>query len=588
MTVLTNVLKKPQDTPFVPLGYIDTLYDYVNFLAPNGTSQAIGTLPSNLIGTPVAIIGAGMAGLVAAYELLKVGARPVIFEATERIGGRACSQPFIDNGAPSTTDFAEMGSMRFPPSGRTMFHYLNQFGLPSTPDFPDPGKVLTTIMYQNVSYTWNPGPTPPGPFAQLNTDWGNFVGGLVNPLNTAWQAAQQSGDYSKVISLWQQIITQYKDVSFYEALRQGIPQWTDDQVAMFGALGIGSGGFGPLYQVNFLELMRIVVNQWEDGQELLPGGITSLAEAFYNTAVTTPRGSFSLASINAVVFNTPVTAISYDPDNGAVSVTYGGANPGTSAFQAVIVATTTRSMEVMGMTLNQAFGPSPVNEPVKSAIRNIHLMDSSKLFIRTATKFWLEDTTLPQNIQTDELPRGVYCLDYPQTSHGIVLVSYVWGDDSSKLLPMSGTERLALFQNAIAQANPTFASYLVPMNGEEDIIMVDWEDVDYYYGAFKLQYPGQEPNIASAYFQFLTVGTANDTGVYIAGDSVSWSGGWTEGAIQTGLNAACAALVHVGGQASAGSPLTQNPSMYNYSSTPAAGVAAGSYASPAIGVLAAR
>src|SRR5438477_8818507 len=115
MTVLTNVMKKAQTTPpFVPLTYIDTLYDYVNFLPANAKTQAIGTLPTNLVGTQVAIVGAGMAGLVAAYELLKLGAVPVIYEATNRIGGRADSVPFLDNGVPSTTDFAEMGSMRFP------------------------------------------------------------------------------------------------------------------------------------------------------------------------------------------------------------------------------------------------------------------------------------------------------------------------------------------------------------------------------------------------------------------------------------------------------------------------------------------
>src|SRR5215216_3428358 len=186
MTVRTNVLPKPMDLQFENKTYIDTLYDYVNFLSPNGTPQAIGTLPSNLIGTKVAIIGAGMAGLCAAYELLKVGIVPVIFEATNRIGGRACSTPFTDNGVPSTTDFAEMGSMRFPPSGRAMFYYLNQFGIQTTPNFPDPGKVLTAIMYQNQSYTWTPNtdpsgpvPPPPGPFAQLQSDWGAFITSIV-------------------------------------------------------------------------------------------------------------------------------------------------------------------------------------------------------------------------------------------------------------------------------------------------------------------------------------------------------------------------------------------------------------------------
>lgn len=440
--------------------------------------------------------------------------------------------------------------------------------------------MLTTIQYQNQTYQWQAGAQPPGPFQQISTDWSNFINGLIGPLYTAWQAAQGNGDYSQVITLWQGMIDSYKNVSFYEAIRAGIPSWTDDDVALFGALGIGSGGFGPLYQVNFLELMRIVVNMWEDNQQLLPGGISSLAEAFYTTKVETPTGPLSLETVGALNLGIKVTGL--QSDNGWITVLNNGPMP-EIAFPAVILATTTRSMEVFGTTLG-----SMVTQPVKSAIRDIHLMDSSKLFVRTATKFWLDSSTIPANIQTDELPRGVYCLDYPDTDHGIVLVSYVWGDDSSKLLPMDKVERLEVFKQSIAQASPEFAAALVPMNGPDDIIMVDWEDQDYYYGAFKLQYPGQEPNIAAAYYQFLTATTPSDSGVYIAGDSVSWSGGWTEGALQTGINAACAVIAHLGGTLNPISPFTQNPGMYNYSDGSTQRAAGGTYPAPATATPAAR
>ena len=88
------------------------------------------------------------------------------------------------------------------------------------------------------------------------------------------------------------------------------------------------------------------------------------------------------------------------------------------------------------------------------------------------------------------------------------------------------------------------------------------KNLDFYYGAFKLNYPGQEPILQAAYYPFLTVNKASaDRGVYIAGDSVSWSGGWTEGALQTGLNAACAAAQRIGATVCSSSPLTQNPNL---------------------------
>jgi tryptophan 2-monooxygenase len=94
---------------------------------------------------------------------------------------------------------------------------------------------------------------------------------------------------------------------------------------------------------------------------------------------------------------------------------------------------------------------------------------------------------------------------------------------------------------------------------------VDWEATEHYYGAFKLQLPGQDHLLKTAYYQFLSVLDPNaDTGVYLAGDSVSWSGGWTEGALQTGINAACAVAKRLGGTLRESSPLTQNSSLYRY------------------------
>ncbi|MBV9689607.1 MAG: hypothetical protein JO202_07835 [Ktedonobacteraceae bacterium] len=57
---------------------IDALYDYVQFLRGDNTLHAatpIAVLPQRLWNTPIAIVGAGAAGLVAAYELLKIGAQ---------------------------------------------------------------------------------------------------------------------------------------------------------------------------------------------------------------------------------------------------------------------------------------------------------------------------------------------------------------------------------------------------------------------------------------------------------------------------------------------------------------------------------
>lgn len=559
MPLLSRITPHPFRAQDLPIwGQIDTLYDYAAFIQQGPIAQ----LPQEQWGQPVAIIGAGAAGLVAAYELLKIGARPLIFEASDRLGGRAYSYRF-----PRSEVIAELGSMRFPPSGRLFFYYLDDvFNLRDRATFPDPGKVPTRLYYENQIIDWPAGADAPKDpdFQRIGHDWGTFISGLSAPFVAAWKA----GDRNQLQALWQQAITTYKDTSFYAGVRQGIPQWSDEDLNKFGALGIGSGGFGPVYEADFLEIFRLVVNGWEDDQQFLPFGISQFVEQFYLTPVETPWGDrLSLQQLDAVRFNHRVTGLDYDGQNPILSWIDNDGNAQQAAFPAVIPTLSTRAMEIMGMTLVD-YQRSPLSESVKTALRNLHLTNSSKLFVRTRSKFWLEHN-LPANIQTDELPRGVYALDYPDRynpeGNGVVLVSYTWEDDSSKLLSLSPLERLSLFRRSIAKASPQFAALLEPAEGETDVVCCDWQTEPGYYGAFKLQYPGQEPNLQAAYYQFLSVHDPNlDRGVYLAGDGVSWAGGWSEGALTVGLNAACAAAARLGAEVRPGSPLTQDPQLYTY------------------------
>lgn len=568
MPIIPNIPRKtharlrnvPDD--FIAWPYVDTLYDYTQILG----EAPIFSFPD---GPPppgsVAIIGAGAAGMVAAYELLKSGIVPVVYEATDRIGGRNWSKYFTNHGAP-TNVIAEMGAMRIPVSNKVFWHYADLFRMETT-DFPDPGSVPTTLYYENTPYPWLPGQNPPGPFQKISTDFHKFVNPMMEEIWKPWQKK----DWKGVQAVWQRYIKRYANKTFFEALAEGIPQWTAEDLNAFGALGMGSGGFGPLYEINFLEMLRILVNQWEVEQKLIKGGINELTDRFYHCPVRMPDGRReSLASLGAVRFDTLVTRLEQGPGKNLKVTSFDRKTQKRTAHQAsaVIVATTTRAMEILiGLTLSDK---NMVAQKVKNAVRNLHLMDSSKMFIRTATKFWLDSNGkplpgMPQNIQTDELPRGVYCLDYPQTENGVVLISYTWGDDSSKLLGLDVPTRFQTFKHILNVIHPQFARNLVPVNDE--ILNIDWEAEPYHYGAFKLQYPGQEPDIHAAYYQFLSVmDPGRDTGLYLAGDSVSWSGGWTEGALQTGLNAACAAAKRLGASLPVDSPLSQNPNLYHYGS----------------------
>ena len=118
---------------------------------------------------------------------------------------------------------------------------------------------------------------------------------------------------------------------------------------------------------------------------------------------------------------------------------------------------------------------------------------------------------------------------------------------------------------------------LVPVNdgnGVPQVIFEEWQSDPYFGGAFKLSEPGQDQYVQTMFYDYQKAIwvqgnlNPNDTGVYIAGDCISWTSGWTEGALTTGLNAAAAVITSLGGTVYGNSgsmtPMTINNSLYAY------------------------
>jgi tryptophan 2-monooxygenase len=540
---------------------IDTLYDYTGFMLGNA---AIGSLPESVKNRKVAIVGAGAAGLCAGFELNKVGADVTIIEATGRIGGRMDARRAAGTDSPSRF---EMGAMRFPPSGKLFFHYLDAFNVPTVPDFPNPGKVPTKMFFQGRVIDWKPGELPNDPVLQkVGHDFESIIGSLAAPM----EEARNADDVARMRELWQDTLDKFSGLSFKQATSKLLAEhgieWGDNEFAAFGALGVGTGGFGPLYGVGFLEILRVVFDGHEKNQHLLPKGTTAAMEKFASTAVARPDGKLaSLNDLDAIRLNTEVTRVSSKNGKPTLTLKSSHGEPKDEQFDAVIFAASPRSAEHAQMTLNKPGFDPVLDKVVAAAIEGAHLIDSSKLFIKVKNRFWEGKPEIPQTIQTDKSLHGAYCLAYPGSEHGVVLVSYTWLDKSAKLEALTPEQRLASFRAQIEQISPEFAANLVPMNDE--IHCIDWQKEPHQYGAFKLDHPGTGGRTNQAYSQFQSVLPSDpqaDSGVYLAGDGVSYKGGWVVGALDTGINAACAAVKHLGGEVPPGAPLMQETKLYQY------------------------
>ncbi|SEK12923.1 NAD(P)/FAD-dependent oxidoreductase [Paraburkholderia diazotrophica] len=548
---------------------VDLLYDYAPFLQLSESEGGIGCFPSGIPAPRVAIVGAGISGLVAATELLRAGVRDItLFEARDRIGGRIWSQTF-DPRHPHL--IAEMGAMRFPPSATGLFHYLNKHNICTTASFPDPGVVDTELHYRGARHVWPAGDPPPSLFRRVHEGWtallrhGCVLNGISLVAPTKITAMLKSHQLEKARTAWQAWLDAFRDSSFYSAIVTiftspnppgGVLWKRPDDFELFGSLGIGSGGFLPVYQAGFTEILRLVINGYLDDQRLISSGTSTLVERLAGQEIggSTVSERVRFSTVGRIYKEDGKIKLSTDRD-------------GIVAFDRVIVTSNNRAMQIAHcLTDDETF----LSRDVSRAVRETHLTGSSKLFMLTRDKFWITNG-LPVTIQSDGFARGVYCLDYEPDNldgRGVVLLSYTWEDDAHKLLSVADKkQRCERFVEELATFHPELARHLVPAAGNYDtsVLHHDWLTDPHSSGAFKLNYPGEDVYSQRLFFQYKTANNpARDTGLYLAGCGCSFTGGWIEGAVQTAVNSACAVIRSTGGKLLPGNPLDEIRSAYRY------------------------
>ncbi|MEZ5703694.1 MAG: FAD-dependent oxidoreductase [Burkholderiaceae bacterium] len=184
------------------------------------------------------------------------------------------------------------------------------------------------------------------------------------------------------------------------------------------------------------------------------------------------------------------------------------------------------------------------------ALDRTRYMQSSKTFVMVDRPFWKDvDPTTGQEVMsmtlTDRLTRGTYLFDHGPDQPGVICLSYAWMGDALKMLPQSSERRVQLALAALKKIYPTvdIASHII---GEP--ITVSWEADPYFLGAFKGALPGHYRYNHRMYRHFMQDGLPPaERGIFLAGDDVSWTPAWVEGAVQTSLNAVWGILRQFGG-----------------------------------------
>ena len=245
----------------------------------------LGSIPRERLGEEVAIVGAGISGMVAAHELMKLGLRPVVYEASH-MGGRLRSQQF--EGAPIGV-IAELGGMRFPVSSTAFYHYVDLLGLPSAP-FPNPltpASNSTVIHIEGTTHYAEQPDTLPALFREVAQAWADA---LEEVGFSRIQDAIRARDVATLKSLWNNLVPIWDDRTFYDfvASSEAFSKLSFYHREVFGQVGFGTGGWDSDFPNSMLEIFRVVMTNCDENQRLIVGGAEQVPRGLWEHAAVKP------------------------------------------------------------------------------------------------------------------------------------------------------------------------------------------------------------------------------------------------------------------------------------------------------------
>ena len=504
--------------------------------------SGLGVLPEQAQGAEVAVIGGGLAGLVAAYELMKLGLRPVVYEQG-RLGGRLRSQAFESGDGV----IAELGGMRFPLSGAAFFHYADMLGLKTAP-FPnplDPASPSTVIDLEGeISYIEGDS-SQPSLLSEIAAAWEEALEGRAS--FAALTAAMRARDAAKVQAIWNELVPLWDERTFYDfvASAPSFQKLSFRHREVFGQVGFGTGGWDSDFPNSMLEILRVVVSGFDDSQRLVVGGVEQLPRRLWHRVA-------NGVSLSALHGGAPRPGVARLARAGADKIAVTDRWGDTRHYAAVLSTCQSWLLTTAINTDEQLF-----SQKLWMAMDRTRYMQSAKTFVMVDRPFWRERDPVTQRYRmsttlSDRLTRGTYLFDNGPDKPGVICLSYAWMSDAMKVLPLSADQRVNLMLGALEKIYPGLD---IKKHIVGDPITVSWENDPGFLGAFKGALPGHYRYNRRMYCHFMQDDLPPaERGIFLAGDDISWTPGWAEGAVQTALNAVWGIMRHFGGHT-----LPENP-----------------------------
>jgi len=441
----------------------------------------------------VLVLGAGVAGMIAALELLKQGHRPIVLEARTRPGGRIYTMraPFAQG------LHAEAGAMRIPITHELTTHYIHKFGLELYP-FTSPNPQA---YYHLHGRKFRRG--------DLEKDFGQIRGQFpgLSTIGNVWELWDQTiRVYVDKVKkegeeAWREILESLDWLSVRAFLE--LKGWTEDDIELYGLLSNEEA------EMNFsiIQVLREEILHDYASLHQIKGGTDRLTDALFKELAPFVR-------LGAVV-----RAIGQDQDSAFVHYeTQGGQFTEKADYMiCTIPFAVMRHIEIL-----QPFSPAK-----QKAIRELHYHASGKVFLQCKRRFWEEDEGIFGGGTITDLP--IRNLFYPEhgaeTGRGVLLASYTWETDAKRWSSLTPEARIDRAVEYVSKIHPQI------LDECEGGASVMWQDDPFAGGAFAVFEPGQETRLFDSI-------TAPEGRIHFAGEHCSRLNGWIQGSIESGLRAA--------------------------------------------------
>ena len=454
-------------------------------------------------GKSIVILGAGISGMAAAWELSKAGYHCTILEATGRAGGRSFtarggdvleetdSRQRVDFGGGDHL-YANMGPARIPYHHRTILGYCKEFGVDL--------EVFTNDNRAALFHNRDRFGGEPVPGRRVMTDLRGYIAELLaKAVNGNALDSELSGeDKERVLDMLRRYGGLNPDHLYKGSNRGG---YRGERINA----GLKAGevndplDFSELLESDFWRY-KLHYSQFLNANPTLmqpAGGMDAIAKAFEQRV-----GSI-------IRYGSVVTEIRKTPD-GARIVYRNTRTDTAEAIDADFAICTIPATVLKDV-------PNDFSPQTQAALESVKFVPAVKIAFQARRRFWEEDHAIYGGISwTDQDITQIW---YPANGYhrdkGVLLGAYIWNEEpAARFAKIPPTERLRAAMAEGERIHPGYSSEI------ESGVSRAWAKVPFQKGGW----PEFEDGVPEAL-------TRPDGAIYIAGDQITALPGWQEGAV---------------------------------------------------------